>query len=222
MRLDPPSGGAVPFIVFEGLDGAGKSTLARVVAERLGAVLLTTPPTAVRAVRATLDEAFPRASASSTLFYAAGVVAVSDRIARLRADAKAPAVIVDRYWLSTRAYARVLGVDLALPEVEALLVPATLTVFVTASHATRCGRLERRGDVLAHDLATFETSVAVMLAAAYDELLRMPVAGRVLRLDSSEVTPDVLADEVLRALAEIDGAAPVRVSDVDAACRQTV
>lgn len=46
MSQRPPT-----FVVFEGLDGAGKSTIARLVAAAMDAVFMTTPSPRVREFR---------------------------------------------------------------------------------------------------------------------------------------------------------------------------
>jgi len=199
---------APPLVVFEGLDGTGKSTLAAHVATRLGAVLLASPPAAVRPFRAAADEAFPRDSASATLFYAASVLRVAEELEGHRALGLP--VVLDRYWLSTRAYARVLGVDLQLPEVERLLPRATLTVFVTAPDEVRAARLASRG-MCAHDRDSLVPANANALDTAYRDLLRRPLAGRVLRLENVGRTVDELTASVLEALARPTSASRSRL-----------
>ena len=68
------------FVVFEGLDGTGKSTCARLVAERLGAELLTTPSPEVRRYRDDLIECYAGSQEAAQLFYLSTVFAASDQI----------------------------------------------------------------------------------------------------------------------------------------------
>jgi hypothetical protein len=76
-------------------------------------------------------------------------------------------VVFDRYWCTTRAYARAAGSPLDLEEVEALLPPADLTILVDLPESERRERLEARG------------------ASA----LTRPVAGRGCVLDVSGLDP---------------------------------
>src|SRR3989344_5370019 len=104
----PPQG---LFIAFEGIDGCGKSTAARAIAERIRAsgraVLLTKEPTdgpVGRDIRAILTGKTPMAEpfALQRLF----VLDRKDHIERtiLPTLQKGTVVVTDRYWLSTVAY----------------------------------------------------------------------------------------------------------------------
>ena len=113
------------FVAIEGLDGSGKSTLARRLAQHLDAEPLTTPmstlPSEARQAAESMCADDPLAR---MLFYASTVAAASQHVRKTLAGGRS--VIVDRYWLSTLTYHRVLGAPAWLSEVEASLVPATL------------------------------------------------------------------------------------------------
>lgn len=68
-------------MVFEGLDGAGKSTLATGVAAALGARWMTTPSPRVRGFRDELIAGFDGCQEAAQLFYLATVFAASREIA---------------------------------------------------------------------------------------------------------------------------------------------
>src|SRR5688572_10329827 len=91
------------FVVLEGLDGTGKSTVASRLAELGGAEVLATPQAALLPCRDTVERVFPADSPSQTVFYAACVLEAS-RVAD-RAIRGGRSVVCDRYWASTVAYA---------------------------------------------------------------------------------------------------------------------
>jgi dTMP kinase len=171
-------------IVVEGLDGVGKTTLSRGLADDLGAEWRTTPSEALRAHRAAFDAAYAALPAASQLFYAATVVAAAAEADTLR-DAGHD-VVFDRYWCTTRAYARAAGSPLDLEEVEALLPPADLTILVDLPESERRERLEARG------ASALDRASLVRCAALRNELraaLTRPVAGRGCVLDVSGLDP---------------------------------
>jgi dTMP kinase/UMP-CMP kinase 2 len=166
----------------EGLDGSGKTTLSRRLAERLGACWLTTPDSDLRALRAGVERALENPDARQ-LFYAASVVEVASRAARILEDGQD--VVVDRYWLSTWAYGAERRSTLRLDEVERALPPAAITVFLTAERAIRQRRMAARQRMTAADRRSLDPANEARLLARYEEGLKRPVAGRVFCLDTS-------------------------------------
>lgn len=185
------------FVAFEGLDGAGKTTLARMTAEALDAELMTTPSPDVRRYRDELIASFAGCQEAGQLFYLATVFAASAEIrARLAAGRS---VVLDRYFLSTQAYAAFRGSTLAIDHLGELLVPADLTVFVHAPLDIRLARLAVRGATAA-DRETMAPAADARLRAEHEQRLDLPVVGRALRLDSSTTPPEALVATVLAAL----------------------
>ena len=112
-------------IVIEGLDGSGKTTLSRRLAERFCGRWFTTPDQDLRALRTDIEAALSCPDARQ-LFYAASVCQVASRL-KLDLDAGRD-VFVDRYWLSTWAYGIERGTSLQLDEIERGLPPAEVTL----------------------------------------------------------------------------------------------
>ncbi len=104
------------FVVFEGLDGAGKTTVARRVAATMNAAYLTTPSAAVRVFRDDLIRDFGGSQEAAHLFYLATVFAASREVDALIVQGRS--VVLDRYLLSTQAYAEFRGSALRLEEVR--------------------------------------------------------------------------------------------------------
>jgi dTMP kinase len=143
------------FIAFEGIDGSGKSTIARIVAERLRElghdVVLTREPGGTAAgqmIRALLlDGQFELTPEAELLLMCADRAEHVSRVIRPALDAGS-IVISDRYEGSTRAYqGHGLGLDLAL--VEHVIDLATrglvpdLTVLIDVDTTTAAERRSR-------------------------------------------------------------------------------
>lgn len=116
------------FIVFEGLDGSGKSTCARLLADTIDAEYLTTPSPDLRAYREDVIASFAGCQEANQLFYLATVFATSANARDLIGEGRP--VVLDRYFLSTQAYAAFRGTVLDLDQVAKDLLPADITVFL--------------------------------------------------------------------------------------------
>jgi len=90
------------FIVIEGLDGTGKSTIAKALAEEIGAEVLSTPGKEFNNIREQLDNIYQDNHQARQLFYMSSVVSISEQVRELICKGKT--VIVDRYFLSTQVY----------------------------------------------------------------------------------------------------------------------
>jgi dTMP kinase len=187
-------------IVVEGLDGVGKTTLSKLLARALGARWMTTPDPAVRRARKAIDETW--GPDERALFYAASVVDAGRRAERLAGEGHD--VVIDRYWCTTVAYARVAGAILDLGEIERQVAVPDATLWVTASRAVRERRLARRGATAA-DRSSLRD--ATELERAYASVLAGPVGGTVFSLDASERSPADLAQEAERIVGTLGPAA---------------
>jgi dTMP kinase len=205
-----PSVARGSLITIEGLDGAGKSTLARALAEAIAArgqrVELLREPGGVdvsERIRALVkDPALAVAPRAEALLYAAArAQLVDERLAPLLGDGAI--VLLDRYVDSSLAYqgaARGLGVE-RVREINRfatgpLQPDRTLLLRITpaAGRARQVQRAESPDRLESEDESFF-----ARIAAAYDELARSE-PERIRVLDASMAPERVLAD----ALAELD------------------
>lgn len=143
-------GGVAVFIVLEGPDGCGKSTLVDVLSEQVNGVVYATPPKSFLEKREKIDRhALPY---DSYQFYLAGLHEASDDISRLMAQGLT--VVCDRYWLSTYTYHKLLGVECDIQDFSTLLQP-DLTVLLNLNHRVQRDRMVERG-LSALDVKFFE------------------------------------------------------------------
>jgi dTMP kinase len=194
-------GGAV-FVTFEGLDGSGKSTQARLLAEALAAdgreVVATREPGGtelgerIRALLLGDEDVSPWAEAS--LFAAARAQLVEDVIAP--ALARGADVVCDRYLDSSLAYqgiARGLGVDrvleLNLHAVKGLLPDRTYLLLIDPAESLR--RVASPSDRIEREDDDFRARVD----QAYRDLAEV-FPQRITTIDGSR-PPDEIASEVL-------------------------
>ncbi len=185
------------FIVFEGLDGSGKSTCARRVAECLGARYLTTPSPEVRKHREKVVGSFDGCQEAAQLFYLSTVFAASEEVRRLLANQVS--VVLDRYFLSTQAYANFRGSRLDVDALGDLLVPADVTVFLDVPLEIRRNRLATRGSSKA-DRETVSVEADARLRAAHARRAELSVIGKWLSIDGATKSPEELTDLVIGAV----------------------
>jgi dTMP kinase len=195
------------FITFEGVDGSGKSTQARLLAEHLGGegrdVVATREPGGtevgerVREILLGGDAVAPWTEAA--LFAAARAQLVTEVI-RPALDRGAD-VVCDRYLdssLANQGLARGLGVErilmLNLSATEGLLPDLTFVVLVdpevAAARSTGSDRIEREGLELQRKVD-----------AAYRELASM-FPNRITTVDGNR-PPEVIAEEIRERLREL-------------------
>jgi dTMP kinase len=108
-------------------------------------------------------------------------------------------VVLDRYFLSTQAYAEFRGSRLDVDALGDLLVPADVTVFLDVSLEVRRRRLAARGSSTA-DRETLSTPADTHLRAAHASRANLSVVGRWLSVDAAMETPDALQSLVVRAI----------------------
>jgi len=192
-------------ITIEGLDGAGKTTLARGLVDALpDATLLREPGGVALAERVrslVKDPALRVGGAAEALLYAAARAQLVEEAVRPRLE-RGETVLLDRFVDSSLAYqgaARGLGVD-AVRAINDFatggLVPDR-TLLLRVDPSVGRARLADRGDA-PDRLEQEDDGFLSAIARAYDELAAAD-PGRWVVLDARRPPEDVLAD-ALRAL----------------------
>ena len=142
------------FIALEGLRGCGKSTIAPLLAEELGAQHVPTIPAEYNQARTFLDHHSHNIDARAHLF-ASALLITAERVHALL-DA-GTSVVIDSYMQRTVATHRAYGARIDLTQPEDL--PTAITFRLECSAAVRAIRLRQREktstwwDVLADQLA---------------------------------------------------------------------
>ena len=182
------------FIVIEGLDGTGKSTVSKALAEALNAELLTTPDTSLKPARETIDSAYQHTPLARQLFYASSVVQLSDKIKALRDSGKR--IVVDRYWLSTQVYHawKTHHQHLLLKEVEGRLQVPDMTIYLTLPLALRSDRIKGRSDNTQEDNLTLTLEADRSLNETYRSYKDAAIVGQWLEIDSVNEVEKVISD----------------------------
>lgn len=193
------------FVVVEGLDGVGKTTVVRELARRLDAVVLHTPPAEMAELRPAVLRCFADSMLATTLFYGATLATASQRIMAYRAAGRS--VVLDRYYLSTCAYGEVMREAVhpqqLLDLLAAQLLPADATVYLHANIEQRRMRMASRGLVGDEDRRSISSDLSERLDAAFRRRAGHPLAGRWLEVDTSARTAEAAVTESLRQLAEV-------------------
>lgn len=128
------------FIVLEGGDGTGKSTLTTQLANHLGGDAYATPPKKYRRYREEIDRmSVPKEHYD---FYKESIFDASVEIASLLDQGHH--VICDRYWISTVTYHEVMGMTIDLSDFNQIIKP-DLTILLVTSPGEQIRRIVARG-----------------------------------------------------------------------------
>jgi dTMP kinase len=179
------------FVVVEALDGVGKTTLVERLASQPDWVAMDTPGQALRPYREAILAGLGDHQEARALFYAATVLAMGRR-ARAHTH-QGRSVVMDRYWLSTVAYAAARGAEDVFAELSALVPKPDLTVWLTLDEATRVQRMRGRGMTTA-DRETLDPQFAHEVAERFAEPGRLAPD---LVLDTTGMTPKEVVDALL-------------------------
>lgn len=161
-----------PFIVVEGLDGSGKTTVTKELSKKLYGVRMSTPDPQFLSLRPFFDKQpnnIRRAYYSLTNYSAA---------LEIKKQLKARPVVLDRFWHSTAAYALAAQIEevAGLPErgnplytwPEDLLPHPDIVFFLKVSEAKRLERHSRRNtSTLEEDRLAKEAKFRDVLHEAY-------------------------------------------------------
>ena len=181
------------FLVLEGGDGTGKSTLRDVLAQRLGSIPYSTPPKAYLKARTNVDKS---ASAEEHYrFYRDGIYDASKEIEEMLKNGSS--VVSDRYWLSTYTYHRIMGVDVSADDFTSVLAP-DLTIILALSHSMQIERMAQRG-MSAGDHRMIEKQQEIA-AAFYRDALELNLPFIVI---DTKFSPESCADIVEAAVKAI-------------------
>lgn len=187
------------FIVIEGLDAVGKSTLACKLANRLGAELLVCPPRleASGLSGADLRSHFDKRPAEQRRAYYRAANLVASEIAESALQEKH--VVMDRYWPSTVAFAT-MDVDLNGYQKWKGLYPPELrkpdaVVLLTVDEENRSKRMQKRGEPSTNEEQSLYEHVAHRnnILCAYREF-------NPIEIDTSNSKPGDVLEAVLDAL----------------------
>ncbi|AWY01096.1 hypothetical protein A8139_14740 [Marinomonas primoryensis] len=172
-------------IVIEGLDGVGKSTIAKALSTRLNADFLSTPDPSLREARKIIDKEYDDTPLARQLFYTSSVVHLSEKIKHLKEQGKV--AVVDRYWLSTQVYHswKCGGLHFQLSEVVNQIQQPDFTVYLTLPLSIRNARLQSREDNSIEDELTLSKDTDRWLDSAYQLFKTTKIAGHWIEIDAS-------------------------------------
>jgi len=196
------------FIVIEALDGVGKTTLVNELAASTGAVGMNTPGNDLRKISVDVFNGLGDHQTARCLFYAASVLARGKEARQLVENGRS--VIMDRYWLSTIAYARARGVQHTLKDIESLVPHPDLTVFLTLDEDERIRRMMDRGKPTAADCETLKKEFR---DAVYNEIFNTQRCAALRPTVSVDITNCKRNQTVQRVLAAIN-----QVTNAPAGC----
>ncbi len=181
------------FIVFEGVDAVGKTTVARLLANRLGGgTYYATPPSSFLAERERVD--LSASPDDHYRFYLHGIHQASREIWALLASGKT--VVGDRYWASTYVYHEVMGAAVAERDFDHIVLP-DLTVLLSVTSEEQALRFEQRG-MSAGDRRMFNDQV--QLARAFRKFFTIRPT-RLVAIDTTYLAPaEVVAQVVAEAI----------------------
>ncbi len=183
------------FIVFESLNGGGKSTLAKMLADKLGAYYVSSPPESLADLRPLVDNNV--SLTTRFLYYLFGKALISEEVKELK---QYGTVVCDRYVHSTLSVHKLLGVDIdVLPESFELEKPDVSFFIYNSDEQERIDRINQRGKKTKYDVLQEDDE----FRENYMDYFRS--CGGFIFIDTAHKSPNQSLLEIEEALKEVLG-----------------
>lgn len=173
-------------VAVEGIDCAGKGEVCPRLAAALQGVLYKTPPESMRKEQDRVN-----AEATDTEHYHYFVRVVKAASEELAVISTSGPVVVDRYWMTTVVYHRVMGVSAKLEDFGEIVMP-DLTVYLTVSAEVQSARMVGRGMSPGDKRMDGRQH---LIRQMYDDVIA--TQSNVIRVDTSSITPEQVVDLVV-------------------------
>ena len=186
------------FIAVEGIDGAGKTTVCHLLAEKLGARQYKTPSSPFANTRARIDDTVNLHS--RFYYYLASVFHASAEIEDLL---KHSSVVCDRYILSTVCFHKAADSSLAYFDDRNLpLLQPDVTFFLNADYDTRIERIASRENMPIHAVKQ-----QVLHGAAYQEQVKAEFQKypHLIWIDTGTQSPEAVVDTIVQFITPATG-----------------
>lgn len=180
------------FIVIEGLDGVGKSTIAKALAKKIDAAILATPGDEFHNIRNDVELIYQDNYQSRQLFYMSTVVRVSEQARELINKGKN--VIVDRYWLSTQVYHQWKSGNnhFVFPDIEKSVLTPDVTLYLQLPLKQRKKRLLSRSDNTEEDNLTIDEATDIELNNLYLHYSETSIAGHWVSVNTDATVENII------------------------------
>jgi dTMP kinase len=176
-----------PFIALEGIDGSGKTTCAKIVAEKLNAQYYKTTSSIFEKVRSEIEEL--KDAKVRFLFYLTATVYASNEIRELLP--KKP-VVCDRYLYSTLTYHKSLGVDTSCLNIDKLrIIRPDFCFYLYADDAVIRERVSKREHKSRSDLELEKNKE--LQKKIHEEFMILPL----IKIDTTEMDIEETCDKIL-------------------------
>lgn len=166
-------------IAVEGIDCAGKGEVCSRLAVALNALLYKTPPEHMREEQNRVN-----ATATDIEHYRYFVEVVKAASLELEILSKTQNVVVDRYWMTTVVYHRVMGIPSELSHMGDILMP-DFTVYLEVSAEVQAVRMSNRGMSPGDERMDGRGH---LIRQTYNDVISKE--KNVIRIDTSHITPE--------------------------------
>lgn len=177
------------FVVIEGIDGVGKTTCAKSIADKMNAFLYKTPSGIFEKTRKEIEKL--KDNQVRLAFYLASVIYASNKINKLVPH---QVVICDRYIYSTIAYHKALGVDLSYINFKKLpILFPDFCFYLYATEKERRQRMAHREQSIASasDAALEENEI--LQQKIHQEFIKLPI----IPVNTSKLSVDEVCEKII-------------------------
>lgn len=176
-------------VAVEGIDCSGKGTVCPKLAIALNAILYKTPPDHMRGEQDKINAT--ATDVDHYRYFTRVVQTASDDLSGLSA---ARNVVIDRYWVTTVVYHRVMGVPAQIADMGNIIMP-DIMVYLTVSPDVQVKRMRVRGMSPGDKRMNGKQD---LIRQVYDEVLSCQ--KNVIRVDTSNLMPEQVVDQIFSAI----------------------